>query len=1320
MFAPRLLDFQKTKYARFMNHRVPAHKRYQPTEYEHAANCATHALWIIPSILGSSNLYFLSDDDWEAISAWIYGLGLCGLFVVSTVFHTISWKKSHLRTVEHCLHMSDRMVIYFFIAASYAPWLNLRELGPWASHMRWLVWIMASVGTVYVFFFHERYKLVELLCYVIMGFFPALVVLSMPNTEGIWELVTGGVFYCLGMVFFKSDGRIPFAHAIWHLFVAFGAGTHYYAIWRTQPLPCRWPESRVLVGEDGPTMFYGTHFIMSPPAKSKLKRQGQLLSSVLSRTLSYKYRDLDTPYSGLGASDDPAELSTQLSAPGVLKVFGDSVCSGTHYKSVLATGTSSARELVREALERYALSPERAAQFVLCDVVGQASGGGHAWQAQGFRVFGDNEKPLLIQELWKPREGLSRRFELRKRSEVEELAAKDVDTMTAGINAQARRLQRSRAKGTPAPAAGGTRSPPPPRLRRTVSETSLSSASTRDPEEPGRDTMRCSLYESPHLLLLQGYSQQHDSLVYVLNRERHTVGQRTPSSKPSISLSAPDILPLHCTLRRRQPSGQGPAGAQLVLEPLPGAPVAVNFAEVGARPVVLRHGDLLSLGLYYLLLFKDPAQAQPLPAQALARLRTAPQSCRLCGALLRARGAPAPARPALPRPRPLQLEFEPDVEDTLLQRIMTLIEPDGDDHKLTPAFLLCLCIQHSATRLEPGSFGQLLLKIARLIRETVWEKTKELAEKQAHLPEPPSAASFSLAGLAPDLQHILFWMSNSVELLYFVQQRCPLYMQSLEEELDVTGSKESLFSCALTASEEAMAVLEEVVLYAFQQCVYYVSKALYVCLPALLECPPFQSERRESWSAGPPLPEELRRVVAVYQAALDLLRRLHVHPEVAAQVLAYLFFFSGTLLLNQLLDKGPSLSCFHWPRGVQACARLQQLLEWIRSAGFGEAGERFFRKLSCTLNLLATPSAQLIQMSWASLRAAFPALSPAQLHRLLTQYQLASAMGPMSAWEPGAQDGPAAFKSEEVLESYENPPPIVLPSEGFQVDLDTECPDDRVYQHLLYIRHFLCGLRSQPGPSGAPTRPEGLQGLHHASPEGHPEAQSCPLASRDPTGGAQETGLEHPLSSVGGPWAQGVPGRPPGCPSHGGLQTVDPHGDPSCLLTPPGTPLGLDPAAPDWPEGSSACRRALPEGRRTGPGGPRGASREGDCAAPEDEPPPAPSSHSSSTDDFCYMFVVELERGPSGLGMGLIDGMHTPLGAPGLYIQTLLPGSPAAADGRLALGDRILEVNGSSLAGVSYPRAVDLIRHGGKKMRFLVAKSDVETARKVRFRTPPP
>ncbi|XP_075383690.1 ras-associating and dilute domain-containing protein isoform X1 [Tenrec ecaudatus] len=1042
-------------------------------------------------------------------------------------------------------------------------------------------------------------------------------------------------------------------------------------------------------------MFYGTHFIMSPPSKSRLKRQSQLLSSMLSRTLSYKSRDLEPAFCSPGASDDPAELSTQLSAPGVLKVFGDSVCTGAHYKSVLATAASSAQELVKEALERYALSPECAGQYVLCDAVGRAGSSGQRWQAECFRVFGDNEKPLLIQELWKPREGLSRRFELRKRSDVEELAARDVDTVTAGINAQARRLQRTRAKGTAT--ATGARRPSPPCLRRSLSETSLSTApstdvgrihyatlpASRGPDEPPRDAggsaeegaMRPPLHQSPHLLLLQGYSQQHDSLVYMLNRDLHTVGQRTPASRPSINLAAPDILPLHCTIRHRH--GRA-AGDTLVLEPIAGAPVAVNFIEAGSHPVELHHGDLLSLGLYYLLLFKDPRHAQPLPPKALARLGAAPRSCRLCGALLGAPGATHPPKPG-PEPaqrRQLQLTFEPSQEDALLQRILTLVEPAGDDHKLAPAFLLCLCVQHAAACFGPDAFGQFLLKMTGAIRDTVWERTRDLAEKQAQLQEPASGPSVTMAELAPDLQHVLFWMANAVELLYFLQQKCPLYVQAMEAPPGSTaGSRESLLSCALTASEEAMAVLEEVTLYAFQQCVYYISKSLYTCLPALLECPPFPVERRESWSPGPRLPEELHRVVSVYQDTLDLLRQLQVHPEIATQMLAYLFFFSSTLLLNQLLDRGPSLSCFHWPKGVQAFARLQQLLEWARGAGLGAAGEQFFRKLSCTLNLLATPSAQLVQMTWATLRATFPALRPAQLHRLLTQYQLASAMGPTSAWEPGAPDSPDACKSEDVLESYENPPPIVLPSDGFQVDLEMERLHDPVYQHLLYLRHFLWGLQSGAGPGGGPPTPESL--------EGSSEGQHSPLDSQPP-GRSRAT-----LSRQ---------------PSHG----PHPPSDPSCLLTPPSTPLELEPSTQDWPEPN---RKTPPEMKGSSP----------QYAAMEGVPGVSLSSSSSSLpeDPHCSLVVVELERGPSGLGMGLVDGLHTPLGTPGLYIQTLLPGSPAALDGRLSLGDRLLDVDGTSLVGIGYLRAVDLIRHGGRKTRFLVAKSDAETARKVRFRAPP-
>ncbi|NXX47812.1 RADIL protein, partial [Tricholaema leucomelas] len=1079
-------------------------------------------------------------------------------------------------------------------------------------------------------------------------------------------------------------------------------------------------------------MFYGSSSTMAPPSKNRLKRQSRILSQVLYRTLSYKDRSSASASLAAG-EDDPAELSTQLSAPGVLKIFGGNICAGTNYKSVLATGSSGARELVKEALERYGLSQLSAGQYALCDVIGRFEGPEKRWQTEGLRVLGDHEKPLLIQDLWKPREGFSRRLELRKRAEVEELAARDVDTTTAGQSWMWGRETAGTERRGP---------PPAPALRRSLSETSLGNPVRRggsgsgngerlqrhcstlpgSPAARSSGSMRYSLYQSPHLLLLQGYSQQHDSLVYLLNREQHTVGQRTQASKPSISLSAPDILPLHCTIRKLRPSRHH-SEEKLVLEPIAGAGISINFAKV-ARTVVLRHGDLLSLGLYYLLLYKDPMKAQPLPAQTLLRLRAlhpavpeGPPVCKACGSLMKERDSTTKKQGPSSGPRPprrkLLLEFDPSAEDVLLQRIMTLIEPGGDDHKLTPAFLLCLCIQHSATSFEPGDFGQLLLKVAKMIQRTVWERTRELAEKQSQHQDPATLSRFTITDLLPDLQHILFWMANAIEVLYFIQQKSPTYIQSMEEELDVKGSKESLFSSTITASEEAMTVLEEVVMYTFQQCVYYISKCLYVSLPALLECNPFQNDCRDSWRASPPLPEELRRVVLIYQAALDLLRQYEVHPEITSQMFAYLFFFSNTLLFNQLLDKGSSLGCFHWSQGVKLRTSVRLLLEWLRGAGFEQLAQQFFAKLSCVANLLAMPGSQLVQMTWPSLRAEFPALSAAQLHRVLSQCQAVMDVGCIAA--PGQHEPLSLHLSDEMLESFDNHPPIILPSGGFKVDLEMETLDDNIYRHLLYIRHFLWSLQSKSpntseGPGSAPpkvacTRKRGCYSIRWAegswvsleSSDSVPWSR-CPClqpgAAAMPSGRAEER-----ISAA----------NPPAWKSPGPKASMTPT-DPSCLLTPPTTPLNFDSGSPESPQGTG---KGLQDPRRNGMNGTKGSTPEGCSPTPYDYPTPESSSRSSATDDFCYVFVVELERGPIGLGMGLIDGLHTPLCSPGIYIRTLIEDSPAAADGRLSIGDRILAVNGTSLIGADYQSAVDLIRSGGKKLRFLVAKSDIEIAKKI-------
>uniref|UniRef100_A0A667WNT4 Ras-associating and dilute domain-containing protein n=1 Tax=Myripristis murdjan TaxID=586833 RepID=A0A667WNT4_9TELE len=993
-------------------------------------------------------------------------------------------------------------------------------------------------------------------------------------------------------------------------------------------------------------IFTGDKMIRADPTVSDSWAQ---VFTVLYRTLSY--RDRVPAEGGTNTPDDPAELSTQSSAPGVLKIFGDEICAGANYKSVLATPRSSAQELVKEALERYSLNKAAAHSYVLCDVIGRLEGGGAGgiggggWRTECLRALGDNEKPLLLQELWKPREGHARRFELRRRAEVEELNAKDKDTVTAGEETHTHTHTRTLGEE---PKRYYSTLPGPLRTRVGREREGASSGRRKEEGSQGSGGVKHSLYQSPHLLLLQGYNRQ-DCLVYLLNREQHTVGQETPSARPNICLSSPDILPLHCRLRR-VPSQR----FCIAIEPVLHATVLVNFSRC-ERSTTLRHGDLLSFGAHYIFLYKDPMGAKPLPAQTLARL---------------------PVRRSFKR---LQLEFDQAHEDQLLNRIVSLIEPGGDDHKLTPAYLLCLCIQHSASTFPPGSFGKLLLKIVRRIQTIAWEKTKELAQKQAQHQDPASLSLLTISDLVPDLQTIFFWMSNSIEILYFIQQRAPAYTHSIEI---LQGSKESLLSATISANEEAMTILEEVIMYTFQQCVYYITKSLYVVLPGLLDCNPFPVDNSEPcWKGGVGFPEPVRRVLQVFQSAQELLQGYLVHPEIQAQMFAYLFFFSNVSLFNQLMDKGSSRGWFQRSKVLQIQACLRMVMEWAGRSGLGHLADKFFTKLNSAVSILATPPQQLKQLSWRVLSSEHSSLKPVQLHRLLTQYQLTAEMGPVPVWQPSSEDEAYIYRTVDLLESFENHPPIVLPSAGFKVDLDSECVEDSIYRQLLYIRHYLWGLP-------------------HSSPRSGGPGDEVVVEKGEDRGRDKPSGPSHCSLRRNGTIHHPRPANP----------------DPSCLLTPPNTPLypeggGPGPVLGHNTQTNGCSSRIMAECKKT-----NGLITNGleGCISGCDFPFPVPSPGAPPLpDDLCVVFVVELDKGPYGLGMGLIDGLHTPLNAPGIYIRTLIPDGPAASDGRLRIGDRILAVNGTSLIGADYQSAVDLIRLGGGRLRFLVAKSDLEVSEKI-------
>ena len=102
-----------------------------------------------------------------------------------------------------------------------------------------------------------------------------------------------------------------------------------------------------------------------------------------------------------------AELSTDDTPPGVLRIFGPEISPGTQYKSVLASSNSCARELIAEALDRYAIHRHYTPYFVLCDVIGRVAeaSGATEWHEECARIVGDDERPLTLQSLWKPSEG---------------------------------------------------------------------------------------------------------------------------------------------------------------------------------------------------------------------------------------------------------------------------------------------------------------------------------------------------------------------------------------------------------------------------------------------------------------------------------------------------------------------------------------------------------------------------------------------------------------------------------------------------------------------------------------------------------------------------------------------------------------------------------------------------------------------------------------------------------------------------------------------------------------------------------------------------
>ena len=198
---------------------------------EDRANTLTHAVGMGICIAGLALMALLSariGDPWKIVSVCVFGSTLVLLYGTSTLYHS-----THSIELRRIFRIIDHISIRLLIAGTYTPFLLVNLRGPWGWSLFWVLWGMALGGIVSDLFFTGKFKLLSTLMYLVMGW-AAVVVLgplirSLPPT-GFALLLAGGLSYSLGSVFYLLDKRIPFGHAVWHLFVLGGSICHFFAV----------------------------------------------------------------------------------------------------------------------------------------------------------------------------------------------------------------------------------------------------------------------------------------------------------------------------------------------------------------------------------------------------------------------------------------------------------------------------------------------------------------------------------------------------------------------------------------------------------------------------------------------------------------------------------------------------------------------------------------------------------------------------------------------------------------------------------------------------------------------------------------------------------------------------------------------------------------------------------------------------------------------------------------------------------------------------------------------------------------------------------
>lgn len=198
---------------------------------EEIANAVTHGVATLLSIAGLCVLVaFAASYSGSALvvtAVAIFGASMVCLYTASTLYHAIPNVRA-----KKVLQVLDHAMIYILIAGSYTPFCLVTLKGWVGITLCCAVWAIAIAGVSLQKILLKRSDWINCLLYLVMGWLVVLAIdplISALPEGGLWLLVLGGVAYSVGVIFYIWE-KLPYGHAVWHVFVFLGTVLQFFSV----------------------------------------------------------------------------------------------------------------------------------------------------------------------------------------------------------------------------------------------------------------------------------------------------------------------------------------------------------------------------------------------------------------------------------------------------------------------------------------------------------------------------------------------------------------------------------------------------------------------------------------------------------------------------------------------------------------------------------------------------------------------------------------------------------------------------------------------------------------------------------------------------------------------------------------------------------------------------------------------------------------------------------------------------------------------------------------------------------------------------------